>query len=525
MSNHGIIPSRDQRVDVTVVGGGHNGLVAACYLARAGRRVVVLEGSDHFGGATFSTRVFPDHDARLSQYSYLVSLLPDRIVADLGLRLRTLSRTVSSCSPLPDDPSRALVVARGPDQSGTRASMRAVTGSDAEFERWTSFYDDLSRLAARVAPTLTEPLLDEAGFRAVVGDDRLYEEFVTTPIGETVARRLSHDLTRGVALTDALIGTDAALGDLLANRCFLYHLIGNGTGEWKVPVGGMGALVDDLVRVATDAGVDLRLNSPVCALEVGPRAARVTTTTGDSFVAGHVLWAASPAGLATVAGLAAPGARDGCQVKVNMLLERLPRLRSGVPPASAFAGTFHVAETMTNLERAHASARTGALPDPLPFEAYCHTLTDPSVLGPEIRAAGWHALTVFTMCSPAALFDGDNRGLAATALDRVLSGFATVLEDDLLECLAHNRDGTPCIEVKTPLDLEEIGMRRGNIFHGDLQWPFASDAPPGQWGVETGIERVLLAGAGAQRGGGVSGIPGQNAAMAVLRGSSTARRH
>ena len=232
--------------DVIIIGGGHNGLVAAAYLARAGRRVTVLEARATFGGAVASSAIFSGVAARLSRFSYLVSLLPELIIDDLGLRLELRSRRVKSYTPVGGS---GLLVER-PEGPRTRESFADLTGGPAEFESWMELESDLGRLAAVVAPTLTEPL-PGLGLRGQLADD-LWTSLVERPIGELLEARFSHDAVRGVALTDALIGTFTSAHDptLRQNRCFLYHVIGNGTGEWRVPVGGMGAVGGGLTRVA-----------------------------------------------------------------------------------------------------------------------------------------------------------------------------------------------------------------------------------------------------------------------------------
>jgi phytoene dehydrogenase-like protein len=218
-------------------------------------------------------------------------------------------------------------------------------------------------------------------------------------------------------------------------------------------------------------------------------------------------------------GRPAPKSLDGSQVKINMLLRTLPRLKSGVDPKQAFAGTFHFDERYSDLQKAFAQSAKGKIPDVVPAEMYCHTLTDTSILSPELVAAGYHTLTLFGIHTPAALFDKDNEGTKKEVTARLLRQLNTYLLDPIEECLAKNSDGSLCIEVKSPLDLEEsISLPRGNIFHKDLSFPFREDGTPASWGVETSVPRIFLCGAGAVRGGGVSGIPGHNAAMAVLEG-------
>jgi phytoene dehydrogenase-like protein len=197
----------------------------------------------------------------------------------------------------------------------------------------------------------------------------------------------------------------------------------------------------------------------------------------------------------------------------------LPRLRdTTLKPADAFAGTFHVNEAYEQLQRAYDEAAGGEIPALPPCEIYCHSLTDPSILSPELRGAGAQTLTLFGVHMPARLFGGDPEGAKRDAVAATLQSVNSVLAEPIQDCLALDANGGPCLEALTPPELEaELGMPGGHIFHRDLTWPFAeSDEEVGQWGVETRHANVWLCGAGARRGGCVSGIPGHNAAQAVL---------
>lgn len=562
------------RYDVVVVGAGHNGLTAAAYAARGGRSVLVLERADHVGGAAVSARPFAGVDARLSRYSYLVSLLPRRVVDELGLPVRLVRRRWSSYTPVGDG---GLLVDTQ-DDAATRASFRRLTGSDADFEAWGRFYAMTAEVARRLAPTLTEPLLPRAAVRDLVTDGvgteawrALFEE----PLGEVLRRTFADDVVRGVAATDGLIGTFADVDEpsLRQNRCFLYHVIGNGTGDWDVPVGGMGAVSGALRDAAVAAGATIVTSATVTAVDPGAVGAEVAWTDAAGrtrgVTAGHVLAGCAPAeldrllagagrGAASGAAAGGPGAGpadaasagpgpEGAQLKVNMLLTRLPRLRDDVDPVAAFSGTLHVNESLTQLQDAYAQAAAGRIPDLPPSEIYCHTLSDRSILGPSLAGTEAQTITLFGLHMPARLFRADPDGARDRALASTLASVNTVLAEPIEDVLAVDADGAPCLEVRTPVDLEgDVGLPGGHIFHRDLSWPFAeagggdgvadgvagvdsgdavgagvAGSPAERWGVATAHPRVLLAGAGARRGGGVSGIPGRAAAMALLETPST----
>ena len=504
---------------VIVAGGGHNGLVAATLLARAGRHVTVLERSERTGGAAVSERPFPGVDVRLSRYAYLVSLFPRPLAAELGIDLALTPRRVSSCTP---SGGRSLLLGGGDDA----AELAAFTGDERAAGAYAAWERDLTRLAGHVFPTLLEPLRPEEELRARVADDRLWEQLTARPIGDALEERFADDVLRGVVATDALIGTFASLHDpgLAQNRCFLYHVIGGGTGRWDVPVGGMGAVSDALLTAAQAAGVTVRCGAAVEHVDADPRGVRVRIAGGGALEAGALVWAAAPQQLERMLGWA-PSAPDGpgCQLKVNMVLRRLPRLRDrSRDPRDAFAGTLHLHESASQLEHAWREAAAGRIPHPLPCEVYCHTLTDPSILGPELRAEGAHTLTLFGLHVPAALFAADPERAREEAAAAALAALDAALDEPVAGCLLHDADGRPCLEVKTPADLErELLLPEGNIFHRPLQWPWAEQPEDvGAWGVETSLPTVVLGGAGARRGGGVSGIAGHNAARCLLSDSA-----
>lgn len=241
-------------------------------------------------------------------------------------------------------------------------------------------------------------------------------------------------------------------------------------------------------------------------IDTDGRTAEISYRTADGegvATARHVLVNASPQELAALTGDEPPAPAEGAQLKVNMLLTRLPRLRDdSVDPHEAFIGTFHIAEGYEQLATAHMQAAAGELPAAPPSEIYCHSLTDPTILGPDLVEQGYQTLTLFGLHTPARLFDRDNDVVREELLKSTLAQLDAHLAEPLADCLATDADGRPCIEAKTPLDLErDLRLPGGNIFHRELTWPYAQQ-DTGRWGVETRHANVLLCGAGAVRGEG-----------------------
>ncbi|MBK5216405.1 MAG: NAD(P)/FAD-dependent oxidoreductase [Propionibacteriales bacterium] len=510
----------NMRTRVVIVGGGHNALVSATYLARAGFTTTVLERLPHVGGAAVSVRPFDGVDAKLSRYSYLVSLMPEALIADLGLNLELRSRDTASYTPYEGPHGPAGLLIESAEGEATRQSFRKLTGGDREYEAWTKFYGDVGTLADTIALTLLDPLPEIARLREQV-DASLWRELIEEPLGNIIESRFKSDLVRGIVATDALIGTFASLNDerLTQNRCFLYHLIGNGTGEWRVPVGGMGAVTGELERVAREAGAEIRTGTTVTSIDA--REDGVTVSGGGFEIeADWVLSGVAPYVLAGLLGDPLPKKPQGSQFKANILVTRLPRLRSGADPEVAFAGTLHLNESYGELEDAYREATDGEVPAHLPGEIYCHTLTDPSILGDGLAASGAHTMTYFGLHTPADVLAGPQQ--TRLAWHRFLDSLNSHLTEPIEDLFVTDERGQPCVESKTPWEIEhELAMPGGHIFHGDLSWPWleegdSAETPAEKWGVATCHPRILLAGSGAVRGGAVSGIAGHNAARALL---------
>src|SRR6266516_2720523 len=518
------------RYDVVILGAGHNGLVAASYLGRAGLSVLLLEKNDYIGGATTSQKVFPDYDAWLSRYSYLVSLFPDKIIRDLGLNLELRRRATASFTPYLKYGRNEGLLLSNVSEEMSRQSMFELTGNHTEYEQMKKFYN-LSRVFAEcVWDTMLEPLVAKEEFRRRFDVDDVSREawrsLVEEPLGRAIERYLQNDWVRGLVLTDAKIGvlTHPYDPSLVQNRCFLYHLIGNKTGEWKVPVGGMGAVARELEQAARKAGAEFLTGVDLRALDVkGKNRGVEFEADGErrTVDARYLLVNFGRNVLARFVGkLYQPDATDeGSVFKINMLLRRLPKLKTTrYASAEAFCGTFHSDEGYEQMNVSHDQAREGRLPGKTPCEVYCHTLTDGSILAPELHKQGFHTMTLFGLDAPWSLFARDNRTMRKLAQEKFIESINQWLEEPLEDCLAVARDGTLCIESKSPVDIEDaLGMYHGNIFQDAPTFPFAEKKSQiGKWGVETEFENVFLCGSSARRGGAVSGIPGHNAAMKVL---------
>ena len=482
--------------DVVVVGGGHNGLTAAAYLGRAGLSVLVLERLDHTGGAA------------TSRYSSHVSLFPDQVVRDLDLDVELRPRAVSSYTPYLREGRHGGLLVERQEGEATRASFAELTGGDEEYAAWRDFHARFGSLAKAVEATLLDPLPRERDIEGAV-DPSVWSDLVLNPIGQVLQRTFRDDLVRGMVASDAVVGAFVSPDDasLVANRLFLSRLM----GERRVPVGGMDALTDALERSARAAGAEVYTSSGVSAIRADDDGAEVDVHDGTqthTVSCRYVLADVAPWIVDILVGNEQEdSARPvGSQVAVNLLLSRLPALRSEIDPSVAFAGTLHVGQNWSALETAYADAAVGRLPDPGLGEVHCRSLDD-----------GTHALSYLGVHTPATLFEhGDRDALRADALAKALAGLDAHLAEPIEDCLVREP------EAMLPQEVEaELAMPGGNIHHGEPSWPWAPnrarlDTPAQQWGVQTDLARVLICGAGARRGGGVSGIGGHNAARAVL---------
>ena len=489
----------------------------------------MLEKNDYIGGATTSQKVFPDYDAYLSRYSYLVSLFPEKIIRDLGLNLELRRRETASFTPYVKDGRHDGLLLSNVSEEASRESIINLTGSDVEHERLKKFYGLSHIFAEKVWDTMLEPLAAKEDFRKRFDvDDRhreAWRSLAEEPLGVAIEHYLKDDLLRGLVLTDGKIGVFTHPHDpsLLQNRCFIYHLIGNKTGEWKVPVGGMGRVARELEEAARKSGTEIFTGVNLLALSAeGTPSVEFELDGQTQTVDARFLLVNFGRNILSkfIGKPYQPEASDeGSVFKINMLLRRLPKLKAKrYAESEAFCGTFHIDEGYEEMNMSYKEALRGQLPKKIPSEVYCHTLTDDSILSPELREKGFHTLTLFGLDTPWSLFSRDNEAMRKRAEEKFVEGLNGWLAEPLEDCLAVARDGSLCIESKTPVDIENsLGLYRGNIFQDAPSFPFAQAKDQvGTWGVETEFENVFLCGSSALRGGAVSGIPGHNAAKKVM---------
>ncbi len=477
-------------IDVAIVGAGHNGLVAAAYLARAGLSVEVLERRDIVGGACVTEELWPG--VRASPGAYTLSLLRRRIIDELDLAGHGLSVAVHEpylFAPFPD--GRKVVT--WSNRERTHAQL-ATDWSPADADAYRDWSERWETAAARARPLMLEPP-DRQRWLEAVGP-----EILEGSIADDLARIPSEPIRVPLAI-QGLIGTLAAPADPGTAFVGFYHDLGEAAGQpgvWGYVRGGMGAVTGALRAAAEAAGARIRTAAPVEHIHSGG----VVLEGGEEIPARAVLSNADPLRTAALAGVAPPDGwrQDGSTVKVMALLDGLPDFPAW-PGPEPWAGTIDIGFTLDDLAAAAADARAGR-PAARPWiEASCQTATDPT-LAPD----GRHVVSLFCQCFPPGA-DAD------AAADAAIARFAEVcprFPDHILDRLALG-----------PGELEtRFGITGGHIFHGEML--------PGQLFENRidrrafgGIENLYLAGSGAHPGGAVTGAPGYLAARAVLEDLET----
>jgi phytoene dehydrogenase-like protein len=520
--------------DAIVVGAGHNGLVTACYLARAGRRVLVLERRYLVGGACVTEETFPGF--KVSTAAYVNSLFSREIVRDLDLArhgFAVLARNPSSFTPYPD--GRSLLM--GPDPTLTRAEIATFSARDAE--RYPAYEAMLERVAAFVEPTLTmtPPDLLRPRLRDLLRLAALGRSFRRLGPGAAEAVELLAGSARAILdrwfestelkstlATDAIIGAMASPSMPGTGYVLFHHVMGETDGRrgvWGYVRGGMGGLTQALARAARELGVEIRCDAEVARITVeNGRVRGVVLASGDEYRApvvasnadAHVTFrrlvdpAALPADfLAAVDRIS----YESASLKINVALAELPSFdaRPGTRPGPQHQGTIHICPDLDYIERAYDDAKYGR-----PSARPVLECTIPSVVDPTVAPPGQHLMSMFVQYAPYALRESTWDATGEAFADRCF---------DLLDEYAPNfRRSVLARQVLTPLDLERtFNLTGGNIFQGAMVPGQLFSLRPvlGHAGYRSPVAGLYLCGAAAHPGGGVMGTPGRNAAREILR--------
>jgi phytoene dehydrogenase-like protein len=526
------------RADAIVIGAGHNGLVAAAYLARAGLRTVVLERRSCIGGACVTEELWPGH--RVSRAAYVAGLLRPVVLQELGLAshgLRLLRRDPSSFTPLAD--GRGLLL--GPDAALCAREIGRFSRRDAE--RYPHYERLLDHAARAFEPLLDVPPPDPSHLgwrdlrtlggvaRSLFGlrrDLARVAQLLVAPARTTLEAWFESEPLRGTLATDALIGAWAAPSTPGTGYVLFHHVMGEtgrARGVWAYVQGGMGALSDAIAGAARAAGATIETDAPVAKIDVEQGRVRgVALEDGRDFEAPLVVSCADPQrtllGLVGAAQLPAALVAEvraldmkSPVVKINLALDRLPQFRGCDEPGERggpeHRGTIHLGATdLDALERSFAEAAAGRLPAQPMIE-----LTIPSVLDATLAPPGRYVASMFVQHVPpewdAARWDREREAFAdrvCACVDQVAPGFSA--------SVVHR-------EVLAAPDLENVfGLTGGNIFHGamTLDRLLFLRPLPGLARYRTPVDGLWLCGAGTHPGGGVMGACGRNAAREILRG-------
>jgi phytoene dehydrogenase-like protein len=525
--------ARHADVDVVIVGGGHNGLVAAAYLARAGQRVVALEARDRVGGACVTEETWPGY--RVSTAAYVCSLFRPAIVRDLELAghgFQLLPRNPSSFTPLPD--GRSLLL--GPDPAANRREVAKLSARDAE--RLPAYEAMLERVARWFEPLLDETPPDPWSLRPRdlwrlgrmgwgllrLGEDGPRAlEILSGAARPLLDRWFESDALKATLATDAIIGAMASPSTPGTAYVLFHHVMGEcdgARGVWGYVRGGMGSLSEALAAAARRHGAEIRTAARVERILVeGGRAVGVALADGTELRARRV--ASSADARRTFLGLVGadrlPAAfADAVRAidyasgsfKVNVALSELPSF-SALPgaPGPQHRGTIHLAPALDDIERAFDDAKYGR-----PSQVPVVEVTLPSAVDPSVAPPGRHLMSIFAQYAPYRLAEGTWDERKEAFADRCF---------DVVEAYAPGfRRSVIAREVLSPLDLERrFGLTGGNIFQGamTLNQLFFLRPVPRYADYRTPIRGLYLCGAATHPGGGVMGACGRNAAREILR--------
>ncbi len=521
--------------DAVVVGGGHNGLTAAAYLARAGLTTLVLERRDIVGGCCVTEEIAPG--CRVSTTSYIASMLRPEVISDLRLAeygLRMVPCDPAIQVPFPD----GHVVPWWADRERAQAEFKKISARDAE--TFIQVDDRLKKLARYLQPFFMEPP-PEIDTRSVRGWTDLFRvgkkfrgissdevsqliSFLTGSLGEFLDHNYESEKMKTMFLANNVYGKHGGPYQPGTAIGLLFHLLSGGEHElqgfYGHVMGGMGAITQALASSGRNLGVEIRTSAPVAQIDVRDGRARgVVLEDGTEIRARIVLSNADPKRtfLKMVAASELPNEflhairgikMEGPCAKVNLVLDAEPRFTGTSPAATALERTFYtLVPSLAFAERCYDIAKFGEIPEELWVDCVVSSNADPS-----LAPAGKHILTCFVQYVPYHLRQGnwdENRELLGNRVIKKIAEYAPNVPNAIV-----------ARQVLTPLDLERTyGLTEGNIFHGDLRLEqlFFMRPVAGWSQYRTPVDGLYLCGAGAHPGGGVTGAPGHNAAHQVLR--------
>ncbi len=509
------------RTDAIVVGGGHNGLVAAAYLAKAGLHVVVLERRPIVGGACVTEEIHPGF--KVSTLAYVCGLLRPEIKADLELASFGLEEHVYDPALFHPFPDRRFLLYRNDPAANQREVARYSKADAAAFPRYEKFWEGFAEL---LEPTLLAPpvpLADLAAFVRTPEAEDFLRKILFLSIAEVLDEYFESEEVKASLATSAVAGTMA--GPRTPGTAFVlgHHTlgeIGGQKGAWGWPRGGMGAISEAIARAARHHGADVRTGMEVRQILVRDgRAMGVELVDGTTLESRVVLSNADPKRtflrLVRSEHLPSEFVRaiehmrfESSSFKLNLALRELPDFEAipGSSPQPHHRAIIDIAPSLDYLERAYDDAKRGH-PSQEPFlEFVMQSANDPTVAPP-----GMHTMTISAKFAPFDLRRGSWDSEAEPFAERIV---------DVLEGYAPNiRQAIVARQWRTPLDMErEYGLTRGDVFHGAIlpHQMFSFRPVPGWSSYRTPVRGLYLCGAGAHPGGGVIGAPGHNAAMAVL---------
>jgi phytoene dehydrogenase-like protein len=531
-----------QRYDAVIIGGGHNGLISAAYLARAGMKALVLEKRHVLGGAAVTEELYPGF--RFSVFSYVVSLLRPEIIRELqlprhGLDILPLDGTFTPLRP-GDGPAAGGgdYLWRVNDHGRTVRELRRWSKTDAEaYEEYGQLMVEMARfikpILAITPPDLTSldprPLMPLAGLaRAFQGlperQQAVFIQLMTMSAADFLDQWFETDPLKATMAASGIIGTYQGVRSPGTAYVLLHHYMGEIDGAfraWGIPKGGTGGVSNAIASAARSLGVEIRTEAPVARIVVrNGRATGVALETGEEIEATDVL--SSVDSSRTFLGLLEPGTLDpafeeevrrfkfrGSSGKVNLAVDRLPDFACLPGFGEHLRGAISFSPSRDEMERAYDDAKYGQFSKKPYIDMIIPTLVDPSMAPP-----GKHVISCFVQYAPYKLapelgtWDDQREAFGDAVIDRIAE-FAPNIRDIIL-----------FRNVQTPLDIERTtGLTEGNIFQGELSLEqlFFNRPVPGYARFRTPIRDLWLCGSATHPGGGIMGANGRIAAMEVLR--------